>query len=136
MMSLSRRKILLSGVGASAGAMTGCTSITNPTTGAVTYGLDPTVVAFITNAVQQIASYAPAIESIAATAASLFGPAYGAIVTAGSAAVNAIISALTNLVPTLPTAAARLKSSVQSLATSASGHLVGYTKQGVAIFAQ
>ena len=89
MMSLSRRKILLSGVGASAGAMTGCTSITNPTTGDVTYGLDPTVVAFITNAVQKIMSYAPAIRrALRQLRQSLFGPAYGAIVTAGSAAVQ------------------------------------------------
>jgi hypothetical protein len=139
-MMLSRRTLLLSSVGASAAAVGGCglfTATTNPTTGAVTYGLSPAVVSFISSAVQQIASYLPAVESIAATAASLFGPAYATIVTAGSAAVNAVVQALTNLIPTAPAAAsAKLSAKLKALATSATGQLVGYTKLGVPVFAQ
>ena len=135
-MQLSRRSLLGSAAALAAGGLASCTSVTNPTTGAVTYGLDPTVAQFITTAVQKIAQYAPTLESIAATAASLFGPAYAAIVTAGSAAVNTIISTLTNLVPTLPVAASRLSASVRAMAAAASGSLVGYTKAGVPVYAQ
>lgn len=108
MNSLSRRNLLtLSASGAvlAAAGLAGCATSTNPTTGVTTYGLDPSVITTITNAVNAIASYAPTIESIAATAAGLFGPAYSAIVTVGSSAVNAVITALTNLIPSLPVGA-------------------------------
>jgi hypothetical protein len=139
---LSRRSILM---GAAALPLGACASVTNPTTGVVTYGLDPTVAAFIAKAVAKVAQYAPTVESIAATAASLFGAGYGAIVTAGSAAVNTVIAALTNLVTNLPVAAsARLKASVRQLATAGALHgaLVGYTQPvngkggGVPVYAQ
>jgi hypothetical protein len=93
------------GAGAGVLALGGCASTTNPTTGVVTYGLDPAVIAAITNVVQAVANYAPQVESIAAVAAGLFGPTYAAIVTAGSAAVNAVIAALVNLLPSLPVGA-------------------------------
>jgi hypothetical protein len=137
-MLLSRRNLLLSGASISAMAVAGCASITNPTTDQVTYGLDPTVVAFITTAVQTVAKYAPTIESIAATAASIFGPVYATVVTAGSAAVNTVIAALQNLVPSLPVGARRMGVQVRSLsaAAAASGTLVGYTTKGVPVYAR
>jgi hypothetical protein len=143
-MSTTRRELLrTAAVGLGAIGASGCALFTptvNPTTGATTYGLAPAVVTFITNAVQQIASYAPTIESIAATAISLF-PSYanvlGTIITLGSSAVNAVVSALTNLLPSAPPAAAsRLSARLKAIATSASGQFVGYTKLGVPVFAQ
>jgi hypothetical protein len=141
-MLVSRRNLLLGGVGAGAAAVGGCglfTPTVNPTTGVTTYGLSAAVVSAITNAVQSIAQYAPTVESIAATAISLF-PSYantlGTIITLGSAALNAVVTALTNLLPSAPATAARLSAKLKALATSATGQLVGYTKQGVPVFAQ
>lgn len=103
---LTRRRALRTVLlGGAAAALAACASTTNPTTGVVTYGLDPAVIAAITSVVQAVANYAPTVESIAATAAGLFGPGYAAIVTAGSAAVNAVIAALTNLLPQIPVGA-------------------------------
>ena len=106
-MQLTRRT-LLNGIapGAVAIAIAGCT--TNATTGVIS--LDPAVIDFIQNAVAAAAKYIPAAESIAQTAAALFGPAYSAIVTAGSAAANQIIAFLENAVTNLtPAASARLR---------------------------
>ena len=67
------------------------------------------VVGAIQSAVAGAATYIPTIESIAATAASLFGPQYSALVQIGSAAFNQIVATLTNVVSNLtPPAAARL----------------------------
>ncbi len=60
-----------------------------------------TVAGEIQQAVATAAAYIPTIESIAATAASLFGPGYTAIVTAGSALFNQIVATLTNIVNNL-----------------------------------
>jgi preprotein translocase subunit YajC len=118
-----------------AGGLAGCATSTNPTTGQVTYGLDPTVVTFIQDAVAAVAKYTPAIESIAATAASLFGPAYTAVVAAGSAAVNTVIATLENLVPSLPVGAERVHAKFRVMATPPlGGKFAGYTKQGVPVF--
>lgn len=68
-----------------------------------------TVAGEIQQAVATAAAYIPTIESIAATAASLFGPGYTAIVTAGSALFNQIVATLTNIVNNLaPPASAKL----------------------------
>jgi hypothetical protein len=128
-MNMSRRSLLSTAVPLSAAALMGlslasCASTTNPTTGAVTYGLDPAVIATITTGVQFIANYAPTIESIAATAAGLFGPGFAAVVVAGSAAVNAVISTLTNLVPTLPVGA----KTGRRLGVASAGTLKGYAR--------
>ena len=104
-MQISRRHLFSLGAGAGVFALAGCASTTNPTTGVVTYGLDPAVIQEIQNVVKAVANYTPIIESIVATAAGLFGPTYAAIVTAGSAAVNAVIAALVNLLPSIPAGA-------------------------------
>jgi hypothetical protein len=87
-----------------------------------------------------VASYTPAIESIASVAAGLFGPGYAGIVTVGSAAVNALESALESLLANLP-AGGRL--AVHSLGkrfgATPSGVLKGYVKTPngyVPVFAQ
>lgn len=143
MQLLSRRSLLSSAAVLAAGGLASCASVTNPTTGQVTYGLDPAVVSFIQSTVAKIAGFTPVLESIAATAAGYFGQGYAAIVTAGSAAVNTVISALTNLLTNLPVAAARLGATARRLSAAASGMLVGYTKPdangkggGVPVFAQ
>lgn len=140
-MNLSRREALMGGVTALAGAgaltVAGCATTTNPTTGVTTFGLDPTVIAFIQDAVNIAAKYIPAVESIAATAASLFGPAYAAAVTAGSAAVNTLIATLENLVPSLPVGKAKVAAKFRAASKPLlGGTFVGYTKNGVPVFAQ
>ena len=140
-MNLTRREALSKGSLAVGGAiaLAGCAVSTNPTTGQVTYGLSADVIAFIQDAVSAVSKYVPAIESIAGTAASLFGSAYTAVVIAGSAAVNTIISDLENLVPTLPVGGAKGKYHAMAMAiaeSSVAGTFIGYTKQGVPVFAQ
>jgi hypothetical protein len=55
------------------------------------------------------AAYVPTIESIIATAANLFGPQYGALVTIGSNYFNQIVATLTNIVTSItPLASAKL----------------------------
>lgn len=119
---ITRRHLFFLSAGAGVLALGGCASSTNPTTGVVTYGLDPAVISAITSVVQAVANYAPTVESIVATAAGLFGPAYAAIVTAGSSAVNAVIAALVNLLPSIPVGA-RVRRMGASLGT-----LKGYVK--------
>lgn len=105
-MTISRRSLLaytaLAGLGV---GVAGCTSaqITSFETQWAT------IAGQIQNAVSVAAQYVPTIESIAATAASLFGPQYVALVTAGSAAFNQIVATLVNIVNNLaPPASAKL----------------------------
>lgn len=120
----TRRSLLLLAAAAPAAlALGACATTTNPTTGVTTYGLDPAVVADITNVVDAVARYAPTVESIAATAAGMFGMGYAGIVTVGSAAVNAVISALENLVTSLPVGARRAR-----MGATPAGVLRGYAK--------
>jgi hypothetical protein len=139
-MELSRRKLLSSAVPAAAliaaGGLAGCATTTNPTTGVVTYGLDPSVVSTIQAVVAAVANYTPAVESIAETAAGLFGPTYAAIVSAGSAALNTLEGTLESVVSSLPVGGRKLG---RKLGATPTGTLVGYAKtpQGyVAVFAQ
>jgi hypothetical protein len=104
-MILSRRKLLMSAATLSTAVVAGCA--TNPTTGQPE--LDPAVIDAVQSGVAAVAQYIPAVESIAATAASLFGPGYAALVQVGSSALNALIQALAGLVTNLtPPASARL----------------------------
>jgi hypothetical protein len=116
-------------------AVSGCALFQQNANGS--YGLSAAVLTFISNAVAAVASYIPAAESIAATAASLFGPAYATIVSIGSTAINTVISYLQNLVANPPTLGASGKSkSVYArfgLPLPSSG-VVGYTKNGIAVF--
>jgi hypothetical protein len=121
-MQLTRRRLLATAAPAVAFAVAGCATTT--TNGVTTYGLSPTVVATIQNVVASVVAYTPSIESIASIAASLFGPGYAAIVTAGSAAVNAIEAALQAAVNNLsPPVSSKFAAKFRA---SAPGLLVGY----------
>jgi hypothetical protein len=135
MQSVSRRHLFALGASASVAALGGCALFQQNANGS--YGLSAAVIAFIQNAVQVAANYIPAIESIAATAASLFGAGYSAIVAVGSAAVNQIITYLENLVANPPTLGASRGRTYASFGLpTPSGALVGYTKNGIPVFAQ
>jgi hypothetical protein len=85
------------------------------------------------SAVAQAAKYVPTVESIVATAASLFGPQYTALVQIGTAAFNQVVTALTNVVGALtPPALAQMR---RALATSSPNLpvAIGRTLQGVAV---
>lgn len=87
----------------------------------------------IQSAVAAGAAYIPTIESIAATAASLFGPAYVALVQVGSAAFNQIVTVLENVVtnltpPALASVRRKLATSSRSLPVA-----VGVTPGGVTV---
>lgn len=93
-----------------------------------------TIAGQIQSAVATGAAYIPTIESIAATAASLFGPAYVAIVQAGSAAFNAIVATLENVVAQLSPpvlASVRRKLATSSPAVPVS---VGVTPGNITVF--
>lgn len=113
MRELSRRSLLGSAALLGAAALGGCT--TNPTTGQPE--LNPAVIDAIQSAVATVANYIPAVESIAATAAALFGPGYASLVQIGSTAINTVISALESVVSGLtPPAQARLKAKLKATA--------------------
>ncbi len=130
----TRRHLFALGAGASVAALGGCGIFTQNANGS--YGLSAAVIAFVQSAVQTVAGYLPAIESIAATAASLFGPAYSSIVAIGSTAINQVITYLQNLIANPPSLGARLGAYRAVGAAVPSGKLVGYTKNGVPVFAQ
>lgn len=113
MLSMSRRHLLAGAALLTAASVGGC--VTNPATGQPE--LSPAVIDFVTNTVATVAKYIPAAESIAATAAALFGPGYATIVQIGSAAINTLISALESVVGNLsPTQSARLMSKLRATA--------------------
>lgn len=92
-----------------------------------------TVAGQIQSAVSTAAAYIPTIESIAATAASLFGPGYAALVQAGSAAFNAIVQTLINVVANLsPPASARLSAKLRA-SSPALPVTIGVTAAGVPV---
>jgi hypothetical protein len=95
---LSRRSLMTSGAAGVAGLALAACATTDPTTGVTSYGLPASVVAYIQNAVATVKAYIPTVESIVGTALSLFGPQYATLVTIGTAAINTIISTLTNLI--------------------------------------
>lgn len=119
-MITTRRNLLTSAAGLGVVALAGCTTTTDPTTGVVTLGLNASVTDFIQSAVAAAAKYIPTVESIVATAAGLFGSQYAAIVTAGSAALNAVVSALTNVVTQLvPAAQAKMRARLRASSPTA-----------------
>jgi hypothetical protein len=135
MQNILTRRSLLSSVAAGSAtlALAGCATSTNPTTGAVTVGLSPAVADFIQSAVAAAAKYIPTIESIAATAASLFGPAFGTAVQIGTAALNQVIAVLTNVVTSLvPAASARLKGRLRG-SSAITPVTIGTTPAGVVV---
>jgi len=87
----------------------------------------------IQTAVANASTYVPTVESIIATAASLFGPQYAVIVAAGTAAFNQIVATLVNVVANLSPAASaklgvRLKASSPQVPVT-----IGKTPAGVVI---
>lgn len=126
---LTRRSLLASAAPAVALAVAGCT-----TAQVAQFNTDwTTVVGAIQSAVATVAKYVPTVESIAATAASLFGPTYETAVQVGSAAFNTVIATLVNIVSNLtPPAAARLNARLRASAPSAA-ILIGTTPQGVTV---
>jgi hypothetical protein len=137
MRNLSRRELFSSAaVGAVAVGTAGCTLFQQNANGS--YGLSAAAIAFIQNAVALANQYVPAVESIAATAASLFGPAYTTIVTVGSDAINTVVAYLENIIANPPTVGASRVRNVYAKygLPPPSGALIGYTKNGVPIFAE
>ena len=130
MQNMTRRSLLSSSaVGAAALAVAGCT--TNPTTGAIT--LDPNVIDAIQSGVALVAKFLPTVESIVQQAASLFGPAYAAVVTLGSQALNALVASLAGVIGTLtPPAAAALNRRLGA-SSPTSPVVIGVTRTGVTV---
>lgn len=126
-MNFSRRTLLASVAPAAALTVAGCSNILGTgigvavgPTGAISVTLPPAITDAIQSAVNLAVKYIPTVESILATAAGLFGPSYATIVTAGSAALNAVISALVNIVAgQAPAAQARLHKKLRALAPGA-----------------
>lgn len=122
---ITRRSFLTSTAVVGAVAVAGCA-----TTGSTTWA---TIVSQIQSAVATAAQYIPTIESIAATAASLFGPQYTAIVQFGSAAFNQIVSVLTNIINTAPPAAAARRMARLSASSPQNPVVIGVTSTGVTV---
>jgi hypothetical protein len=122
-MIIDRRAFLTSTALAGAAVVTGCT------TAGVTTAWS-TIVSQIQAAVASAAQYIPTIESIAATAASIFGPQYAAIVQLGTAAFNQVVATLVNIINSVPPPAlmARLRASSPS-----SPVVIGRTSTGVTV---
>lgn len=132
-MNLTRRTLLVTAAPGALATLAGCAATTNPVTGVTTYNLDPRVLDFIQSAVAAAAQYIPTIESIAQTASSLFGPAYAAIVAAGSAAVNQVVAVLTNIVGQLtPSARGRLRVRLRASGPTSPVY-IGVTAGGVTV---
>ena len=91
------------------------------------------IVSEVQAGVAAAANYIPTIESVAATAASLFGPAWEAAVAAGSIVVNQIIATLVNVVGALTPPAShalRVRLRASSLNTPV---VIGTTAGGVTV---
>jgi hypothetical protein len=127
----TRRSLLSSGAaGVAAVTLAACASTTDPTTGVVTYGLSTAVVAYIQSAVNYAKQYIPTIESIAATAISMFGPQFASVVAIGTTAINTVINTLINLIPGVAPAAGRWRR------ISYRGVFVGWTTTHVPIYSE
>jgi hypothetical protein len=104
--AVSRRSLLTGVALAGAGIALGACSAAQVQTFETQWA---TIAGQIQQAVAKAAAYIPTIETIAATAASLFGPEYVALIQVGTAAFNQIVATLTNVVNSLsPPASARL----------------------------
>jgi len=118
--SISRRKLLGSAtVVGGAAALAACTT-------AQVANFDAQWAAaqsWIAQQVQNITKVLPTIESIAATAAGLFGPTYQAIVAAGTAVANTIVQTIVNVVnaaapPATPAASLKFKKMLSGVAVA------------------
>ena len=125
------RRTLLGGV-----ALTGLVAVAGCTTSQVTAfeAQWATIAGQIQYVVSNsVAAYIPTIESIAETAASLFGPQYIAIVQVGTAAFNAIVATLENIVNNLtPPASAHLRMKLKGSSPSVPV-VIGTTSGGVRV---
>ena len=128
-MNISRRILLTTVAPGAALAVAGCT-----TAQIAQYQADwAAIVGQIQAGVAAVAKYVPTIETIAAEAAALFGPAYEAVVTAGSAALNQIIAVLTNVANNLtPPASAKLHAKLRA-SSPAAPITIGTTPQGIIV---
>lgn len=130
-MNVSRRKLLTTAaIGAGALALAACSSdqIANDEAEWAA------IAGQIQNAVASAAAYIPTIESIAETAASLFGPAYVTLVQVGSAAFNQVVTVLENVVANL---SAPVKATVRRKLMASSPSLpvaVGLTPANVTVY--
>lgn len=150
MMMISKRQLLrgaalLPLAAAAAGCSNKFGTISLGPTG-ISVSLSPAVVDAIQTAVATAAKYVPTAETIASEAAALFGPAATTIVTVGSAYLNEIIAALTAITQsptvTVPLAASRfaarfhrMGARLRATAPASGQVLIGYSKQGVAVYA-
>lgn len=127
---ISRRSFLTTAaVGATGLALASCTTAQIATAQAEW----ATIVGQIQSAVATAAQYVPTVESIAETAAGLFGPTYEAIVTTGVAAFNQIVATLTNVVTNLsPPASARLHARLRASSPSLPV-TIGTTSTGIVV---
>jgi hypothetical protein len=127
---ITRRKLLTTtALGATALAVAGCS--TDQITAFETQWA--TIAGQIQTAVSVAVKYIPTVESIAATAASLFGPQYVALVTAGSAAFNQVVQALVSVVANLaPPASARLMARLRASSPNVPV-TIGVTAAGVKV---
>jgi hypothetical protein len=124
-MSINRRSLITSiAVLPLAGCVTNSSGV---------WGLDPRIIDLIQKGVAFAAQYIPTVESIAATAASLFGPAYVAVVQAGSAALNQIIQVLTTAVSNLTPMARRIMRRQLKGSSPSSPVFIGTTITGVTV---
>ena len=87
----------------------------------------------VQSAVNAAVGYIPTIESIAATAASLFGPAYVTIVQAGSAVFNQLVQALVNVVNNISPPAAQAVRARLARSSPVAPVLIGTTPGGVRV---
>ena len=102
---ITRRSLLTSAALLGGAALAGCSTAQIANVQATWASVAGQIQAAVANA----STYVPTVESIIATAASLFGPQYAVIVAAGTAAFNQIVATLVNVVANLsPPAAARL----------------------------
>jgi hypothetical protein len=103
-MEMNRRKLLAGAAPLAAIAVVDCAGVQTPVP--VPTPIPGTVISsvidFIQAAVNIGARYVPTVETIAAVAASLFGPQWVTIVQVGSAAINALIQSLQNVLNVQP----------------------------------
>jgi hypothetical protein len=127
---ISRRALLTTtALGATALAVAGCS--TAQITAFETQWAS--VASAVQQAVSVAAAYIPTIESVAATAASLFGPQYVTLVQVGSAAFNQVVAVLTNVVANLsPPASAHLMARLRASSPSVPV-TIGMTAAGVTV---
>jgi hypothetical protein len=129
-MNMSRRKLL---TGVAVGAVAASVAACSTTQIASFESAWASIVDEVQSAVAAAAQYIPTVESIAQTAASLFGPAWQAAVAAGTVVVNQIITTLTSVVNSLtPPAVTSLRAKLRASSVAAPV-VIGTTTGGVVV---